>query len=268
MKDKNHVYYQQNMISGAKAADFEVLGYALARDKENVYFAGEKIGADRETVQALSEEHYKDKDSVYYNFGKINYADLNTFEVMKDGKRPAKYSKDKEHVYFGWEQTDADAKSFVVLGNGYYKDKNFVYYENEKIDGVDAKSFEVLGNGYFRDKNNVYFEKKKLNVLDIKSFRILGNNYAADDKAVYYKENLISGIDMKTFEVMDSKFLKDKNSVYLSGEKLEGIDAASFGYVDEAKSKILVKDKNHEYILQYYITDFDQIECRLERVDK
>ena len=96
----------------------------------------------------------------------------------------------------------------------------------------------------------------------------MGNNYAADDKAVYYKENLISGIDMKTFEVMDSKFLKDKNSVYLSGEKLEGIDAASFGYVDEAKSKILVKDKNHEYILQYYITDFDQIECRLERVDK
>lgn len=45
-----------------------------------------------------------------------------TFTVLKNH-----YSCDDKHVYFGDRITEADVKTFVVLEDGYAKDRNNLY---------------------------------------------------------------------------------------------------------------------------------------------
>ena len=50
--------------------------------------------------------------------------------------------------------------------NDYGKDKNNVYYKNFRIVGADPESFKNLGQGYFKDKRYVYFHGKVLEDSD------------------------------------------------------------------------------------------------------
>ena len=88
----------------------------------------------------------------------------------------------------------ADVKTFVVLEDGYAKDRNYVY-NGQRLDKVDVRSFESIGNGFYRDKNNVRWggvlQLKRLNPsakaqsFDPYSFEILPCGFARDKTGVY-----------------------------------------------------------------------------------
>jgi len=105
-KDKNNVYYEGYKIIDGDPDSLEILSSAYFKDKNQVHYkffssvtGGEVIkkleNTDPSTFVSLDEYHYaKDKNNVYYDGEKIEYADSETFEVMGFG-----LAKDKNHTY-------------------------------------------------------------------------------------------------------------------------------------------------------------------------
>lgn len=123
-------------------ASFEVLDegipfdkqfpYSYGKDEEFVYFfTGStdtkhavrlKACQNPKTFFILSDKYAKDDRYVYYEHRILKKANPATFTVLKNH-----YSCDDKHVYFGDRITEADVKTFVVLEDGYAKDRNNLY---------------------------------------------------------------------------------------------------------------------------------------------
>jgi len=92
-KDKNGIYYAcGKSIKNVDLKSFQVLKYGFFEDKNNVYRTGYEYGglisikgADPKTFIALSGEYSKDAKNVYYIDQIITGADVNSFNVDKDG---------------------------------------------------------------------------------------------------------------------------------------------------------------------------------------
>jgi len=120
----------------------------------------------------------------------IHGADPKSFVVLKDG-----YAKDKSQVYFEgrviWSAIDADKpfwtqpNSFEVLGSGYAKNAEFAYFRGEPF-SVDLSSFRVGSNGSWTiDKNDAYVQTRAVHSCDPSSFEHLSDSWYRDAKCVY-----------------------------------------------------------------------------------
>jgi len=68
---------------------------------------------------------------------------------------------DRSNIYYKWVKTKiTDAPTFKVLKSGYVKDIKIVLYCNDtkclEVPWADAKTFEVLSNGRWSDKNKQF----------------------------------------------------------------------------------------------------------------
>ncbi len=116
-KDKNHAYFQWNIISWADPLTYTLVGKSIEKDKNNVYIDSYRIaGADTDSIQELDLIYYKDKNYVYYYDSSkwlitvIKGADPKTFRV-DDVNYNSGFAKDDYGVYkdgmkIGWPQND------------------------------------------------------------------------------------------------------------------------------------------------------------------
>jgi len=124
-KDQSKVYYR--WIRGAKfwvveiadadPATFEVLGTALAKDKDHVWKKDLKVaGADARTTQVLATNGrvWKDQNHVWFSGNIIRDADATTFEALGDGF----HYRDAKQVYWIFNVVKvvegADPKTFKL----------------------------------------------------------------------------------------------------------------------------------------------------------
>ena len=271
LKDKNSVY-EISMNDNDKVkvkpiknlnidvATFEdIFNEGLFKDKNTVYYAEDndgdislKIlqGADPATFEfgIIS----KDKNSIFIGNQKLEGVSSKGFEVLDD---TFNFVKDYKNVYYLDRESDGITYKVKVLDTK----------------GIDIPSLELLGdsyNKYYRDKNNIYFlndkddkmEFEKLAGANPKTFEIVDDYFARDDKNVYILGYKVDGIDPKTFEALNYEMIKDKNGVYflenISEENenseiktkklnLKGLDLRSFKKVDN--SDYYFKDKNSIY---------------------
>jgi len=145
-KDKNHVYYQGNILSGADPETFRPTEFKRTSE---------------------SWPYTKDKNHVYYENTGLTNADPNTFETLSNS---IGYSRDASHIYYtNREVMGADLATFTIIGDlkknwyGYFpygEDKNHIYYEDVIINGIDRESFKPLDAWYSKDKNGVYSKGK------------------------------------------------------------------------------------------------------------
>lgn len=173
----------------------------------------------------------------------IDGLDIFSYEKFNNSN----YAKDKNFVYFETNKVDqADPNSFTLItGSRYYaKDKNFVYWEGKTINGADTNSFELIHNSAAKDKNFVYMGDFKLENADPKSYIIMDYGYAKDKNFVYYMNEIIDGADSATFNIFGkgTYFARDKNFVYDNGKK-QTFDAESFMVLNHQ----FFKDKNNVY---------------------
>ena len=180
---------------------------------------------------------------------------------------------------------NADAKTFEILGYHIAKDKNYVYYRDEKLSKIDPKTFEVV-EGYgitmFKDKNGIYTFGKNYDKLKIINFKEDGididfNDFkviSSEDPTIYKNKNdiyfqkggkilQIKNVDAKTFEkingrsYLDNKYYRDKNNVYyFSEDKMLKIENADRNSVNEL-SKNILRDKNNVYFENKQIKGLD-----------
>ena len=293
-KDKNNVYYDLDnnlyTIKNADLATFEVLNspYSssiyFAKDKNNVYYQNKKInGIVADGFEQIQSNFIKDKNGIYKfeeneNEKSLKITPINAkidFENLKE--LDWKYFGDDKNIYY-FDESDfkkldrADINSFERIEyTGFFKDKNNVYYDGEKVEGIDMNSIEVINGLCIKDKNSVFYEGKKLRNISPDNFNIFDGGLSYDkilvDKNGIYKfietednkkaievTRLDSkGIDLETLEritsPMDSSnYFKDKNGVYfIDGNKfvkINGADKDSFRVTMRGKYG---KDKNNVY---------------------
>ena len=333
IKDRNNVYFVDNkngkvrIVKNADKNTFQIVNGNYGVDRKNVYYDGEKLDSvgieglkifddnylkDNKNVyeiyttddgktkirtiknlnidvasfeNILKEAFYKDKNSVYYvdmtedkqELKKLEGADADTFE-------PGIFSKDKNSVYVDKQRLEGvSPKGFEILDNdlNFIKDYKNVFYLDraddgitfiprvQNIEGVDVATLEFAGgyySKYYKDKNNVYFmdnrdgkiKFKKLSYVNPKTFEMVDNTFARDDKNLYLFEYKLDGIDAKTFEKISSNIVKDKNGLYFlediekENENIEiktrkinikGLDLKTFEHIDD----YYYKDKNNIY---------------------
>jgi len=293
-KDKNNVYYDLDnnlyTIKNADLATFEVLNspYSssiyFAKDKNNVYYQNKKIdGLVADGFKQIQSNFIKDRNGIYKfekgeNEKNLKITPINAkidFENLKE--LDWKYFGDDKNIYY-FDESDfkkldkADINSFERIEyTGFFKDKNNVYYDGEKVEGIDMNSIEVINGMCIKDKNSVFYEGKKLRNISPDNFNIFDGGLSYDkilvDKNGIYKfietednkktievTRLDSkGIDLETLEritsPMDSSnYFKDKNGVYfIDGKKfvkINGVDKDSFEVTESGKYG---KDKNNVY---------------------
>ena len=262
--DKNSVYFHKDdlrKITGADKNSFEILEEYIARDKNNVYSKGEKLGnIDIKSFKYFEDGLAKDKNRVFYieDNKDVTGVDAKTFERMGESY----YFRDKNNI-FGLKDynpydlemlKNIDRNSFNTLSKEIGKDRNGVYYFGEKIDGIssnNAKVVEALGdNDYILQSgndhylmtvnekdsdNNERFEIKKIDSLNIdfdtfKYFEM--SNLYKDKNSFYYHldsdlKKIKSDIDVKSAEkvLKLNDFIKDKSNLYYySNGKIEKIN--------------------------------------------
>ena len=299
--DKNNIYYAyENLekIQGADKNSFEVLGNYIAKDKNNVYYKGRKMeNVDSASIKTFGNFIGKDKNRVFYITGNedIKDADAESFEIMGD----TRYFRDKNNIFVIKYSNDfpdgegfiklpnIDRNSFITLSEEIGKDKNGVYYIDEKINGINPNKVKVIekigqDNYILQSENNYYLtfnsnsdlydrkndkiEAKKINNLniDFSTFKYFGIfNYYKDKNSFYYHSDndfkkIKSGIDVgsadKVLELND--FVKDKNNLYyFSNGKIEkinlNIDVKSLEFFDDIDSSYsnYIKDRNNVYFV-------------------
>ena len=333
IKDRNNVYFVDNkngkvkIVKNADKNTFQIVNGNYGVDRKNVYYNGEKLDSvgieglkifddnylkDNKNVYEIyttddekikikaiknlnidvasfedifKEAFYKDKNSVYYvdmtedkqELKKLEGADADTFEL-------GIFSKDKNSVFIDKQRLEGvSPKGFEVLNSdfSFIKDYKNVFYLDraddgitfiprvQNIEGVDIATLEFAGghySKYYKDKNNVYFmdnrdgkiKFKKLSYVNPKTFEMVDNTFARDDKNLYLFEYKLDGIDAKTFEKISSNIVKDKNGLYFlediekENENIEiktrklnikGLDLKTFEHIDD----YYYKDKNNVY---------------------
>lgn len=333
IKDRNNVYFVDNengkvkIVKNADKNTFQIVNGNYGIDRKNVYYNGEKLDfvgieglkifddnylKDNKNVyeiyttddgktkirtiknlnidvasfeNILKEAFYKDKNSVYYvdmtedkqELKKLEGADAATFEL-------GIFSKDKNSVFIDKQRLEGvSPKGFEVLNSdlSFIKDYKNVFYLDraddgitfipkiQNIEGVDIATLEFAGghySKYYKDKNNVYFmdnrdgkiKFKKLSYVNPKTFEMVDNTFARDDKNLYIFEYKLDGIDPKTFKKLSYGMIKDKNGLYFlediekENENIEiktrkldikGLDLKTFEHIDD----YYYKDKNNVY---------------------
>nr|WP_315045403.1 DKNYY domain-containing protein [uncultured Leptotrichia sp.] len=285
-KDKDNIYFLNDKddkmefekLDGANPKTFEIVDDYFARDDKNVYFFNKKvIGVDAKTFEKVGYDIVKDKNGVYFLENvleenenleikaknlKADGIDLKTLKKLDNG-----YFKDKNSIYYElsgnlYKMKNVDLPTFEVLNSPYSssvyfaKDKNNVYYNGKKLDGIVPNDFEQIQSYFIKDKNGIYkFEEDEneqdlkitpINAkIDFKNLKELDWKYFGDDKNIYYFDEdsfkKVDKADINSFGQIDyTGFFKDKNNVYYEGEKVEGIDMNSI----EVVNGMCIKDKN------------------------
>ena len=309
IRDRNNVYFVDNengkvkIVKNADKNTFKVVEKNYGMDSKNVYYNGKKldfVGLDG--LKIFDENYLKDKDSVYQIYETDNNKvkiktiknlniDVASFEnILKEV-----FYKDKNSVYYVDMTEDkqelkklegADADTFEL--GIFSKDKNSVFIDKQRLEGVSPKGFEVLNSdlSFIKDYKNVFYldraddgitfipRVQNIEGVDIATLEFAGGHYSKyykDKNNVYFMDNRdgkikfkkLSYVNPKTFEMVDNTFARDDKNLYLFEYKLDGIDAKTF----EKISSNIVKDKNGLYFLEDIEKENENIEIKTRKIN-
>ena len=240
-KDKNNIYYEDVPMKGIDPKTFEpFVNYTHVKDKNGIH------------------HFYQFNDDLVVE--KVELSPEIDLKTLQSFENYAEYSKDKNNVYYDFQKIEgADIKTFEPEGFFIGKDKKGVYYKTHKINGIDVNSTEVLENEFYKDKNNIYYRNKKLENFKPENFEVIFSSLVGQNEDFYYfteDENnntkfiLLENknVDAETFEVLDEEYTKDKNNVYYRGKILKGVDVKTFDiHYNKSDNGYKIKDKNKVY---------------------
>jgi hypothetical protein len=326
--NQNLIYYYYDKVKNIDPLTFKLIGisgsYLYTKDKDNLYYQDEILKlADPQTFHYINYGYSKDKDNVYYQDEILKLADPQTFSMVtyhsannqyefRYPYRPGviidvsldyhnyyiqMYYADKNNVYFKDKIIEsADPETFQYIGNGRAKDKNNVYFkdkiiesaevekydtieayspldiaeyffseflQNETSNNADTGSFKYLGDNYAKDINNVYYydgdisqqEVVVLSGADPETFKKLADNYYQDQESIYYLGVPLLNADINSFKILQSGFSKDQNQVYFTNQIISSADPQSFIVLDHFHD--YAKDNSHVYSGATLLSDAD-----------
>ena len=309
IKDRNNVYFVDNkngkvkIVKNADKNTFQIVNRNYGVDRKNIYYNGEKLDSvGIEGLKIFDDNYLKDNKNVYEIYTtddeKIKIRAIKNLNIdvasFEDIFKEAFY-KDKNSVYYVDMTEDkqelkklegADADTFEP--GIFSKDKNSVYVDKQRLEGVSPKGFEILDNdlNFIKDYKNVFYldraddgitfipRLQNIEGVDVGSLEFAGGYYSKyykDKNNVYFMDNRdgkikfkkLSYVNPKTFEMVDNTFARDDKNLYLFEYKLDGIDAKTF----EKISSNIVKDKNGLYFLEDIEKENENIEIKTRKIN-
>ena len=142
-------------------------------------------------------------------------------------KRACYYAIDRNNVYrLGEIVNDADPETFEIVGERYYRDKNFCFYDDYhlgkvfKVDNCDPGTLYELTEQYAKDRNSAFFKGRYMYTKDLNSFVVKSGNINPEDIYADYivgqmKEKLVEKISLNDKLFHDSfkgKFIVPKGN--------------------------------------------------------
>jgi len=289
------------VVDGARAMDitsvYVFLDHSSFRGKGSTWDTINKfVGADIDTLKLLDTHYAKDKDNVYYADERLENADADTFKALNFW-----YAKDKNNVYYadwfgnGFQSPviveDADPNTFKVLTGRKAQDANHLFEDGIKTQSsfefIGSVEFEKINYELYEGDRNIYYQTTSnvpevtiyqsdyqiLDQADPDAFRRL-SNYIWKDNDQYFvfadshgpflgkgggwkTINRFSSIDPSTFQFLNSKYAKDKNYVYFgyAGSLINPGPPMALEYIDQNTFQVLdhyyAKDKNSVYYSGY-----------------
>ena len=309
IKDRNNVYFVDNkngkvkIVKNADKNTFQIVNGNYGVDGKNVYYNGEKLDSvGIEGLKIFDDSYLKDNKNVYEIYttddGKTKIRtiknlniDVASFEnILKEA-----FYKDKNSVYYVDMTEDkqelkklegADADTFEL--GIFSKDKNSVFIDKQRLEGVSPKGFEVLNSdfSFIKDYKNVFYldraddgitfipKIQNIEGVDIATLEFAGGYYSKyykDKNNVYFVDNRdgkikfkkLSYVNPKTFEMVDDTFARDDKNLYIFEYKLNGIDPKTF----KKLSYEIVKDKNGLYFLEDIEKENENIEIKVRKLN-
>lgn len=187
-------------------------------------------------VSCSDHKYIIDDNKVYiigWNEGNGNYkklikiADANTFQTIEtETDYYSLFGKDKNYVFKEQEIIDgADPKTFKFVGNYIFKDKKSAYYfgmiyndKGPRIDSININNLKLLESPWAKAGERLIWGYTSLKLADINDFQPINEDYGKTKKHIIFQGKILENVDYETFEVIDGGFAKDKNHKFLFGE--------------------------------------------------
>jgi hypothetical protein len=190
--DGQRYFYKDTILAG-EGFEFVPKTYEVVRTSTAVYSRGKVLDVDVKSFEGLipSVSMTRDKNHVYYHFAAIPGADPATIEQIK-----GHLWKDKRAVYQQGREIvgldPATARTFP-LDSRFTADDRFVFRMHQKIDR-DPATFTVLQYPYSKDKNGVYYNDEKIGAADPDSFVTPSMSSGADKNYRFYRDTIVCKI--------------------------------------------------------------------------
>ena len=248
--NQDYVIYQEEntrKIIKPDMASFAILGVSeFAKDKNGIYYQGDFIKIDTTGFRVVGVISHYDKQSDYWE-----EPIWRTHKKAFRGTKPIAIS---------------DPATFESVTTCYFKDKNYLYYYDRKVEGADVATLqkELADEEFVSDKNNTYYRGKPFiykgervqqvsNNICKTATHVLRYNLEYDkERAKYYFIELPDYFDIPTLRRLNDFYLIDKNHLYYdeSGYPLEDKDL---------RMPIAKEDLSKIKLFKVFVTDGDKL---------
>jgi len=250
--NQDYVIYQEKntrKIIKPDMASFARLDVSrLAKDKNGIYYQGDLIKIDTTGFSVVGVISHYDKQSDYYWKEPI----WRTYKQAFRGTKPIAIS---------------DPATFESVTICYFKDKNYLYYYDQKVEGADVATLqeESIDKEFVSDKNNTYYQGKPFIYKGERVQQVSNNIYKTtthvlryiggyddEEKAEDYFVELPDYFDIPTLRRLNDFYLIDKNHLYYdeSGYPLEDKDL---------RVPIPKENLNKIKLFKVFVTDGDKL---------
>ena len=213
--NQDYVIYQEEntrKIIKPDMASFAILDVSgFAKDKNGIYYQGDFIKIDTTGFRVVGVISHYDKQSDYWE-----EPIWRTYKQAFRGTKPIAIS---------------DPATFESVSTCYFKDKNYLYYYDRKVEGADVATLqkERAEGKFVSDKLNTYYKGKPFiykgervqqvsNNIYKTTTHVLRYNGGDDDKekekAKDYFVELPNYFDIPTLKGLNDLYLVDKNHLY------------------------------------------------------
>ena len=207
--NQDYVIYQEEntrKIIKPDMASFAILGSGLAKDKNGIYYQGDLIKIDTTGFRVV--DVIRDKQSDYRE-----EPIWRTYKKAFRGKKQINIS---------------DPATFESVSTCYFKDKNYLYYYDQKVEGADVATLQkdLANEEFVSDKLNTYYKGKTFiykgervqqvsNLIYKTTTHVLRYNGGYDqERAEDYFVELPDYFDIPTLRRLNDRYLIDKNHLY------------------------------------------------------
>ncbi|MDQ6531027.1 DKNYY domain-containing protein [Flavobacterium sp. LHD-85] len=191
-----HIVFYPNIVS-FKPGENKESGFAF--DKNGMYVKGEflKIDTTGFVVLGRNEENdllWKTKYKVFKNTLELKDIDVATFQP-----NPCK-------SYNG------------EVKDQYYKDKNFIYYFDKKIEGSDGATANTSPYDFCHDKKYIYF-KGEVASFGGEPYQYVNCDFFKTEKYVFRNGELVDDMHPDNLKALSGHYTRYNNDVYFRGNK-------------------------------------------------
>ena len=218
--NKDYVIYQEKdtrKIIKPDMASFAILNVSgsaadiiliFAKDKNGIYYQGDFIKIDTTGFRVVGVISHHDKPSDYWE-----EPIWRTYKQAFRGTKPIAIS---------------DPATFESVTTCYFKDKNYLYYYDQKVEGADVATLqkELADEEFVSDKDNTYYRGKPFIYKGERVQQVSNNIYKTathvlrynaeydKERAEDYFIELPDYFDIPTLRRLNDFYLIDKNHLY------------------------------------------------------